>query len=77
LFGPCRGLNEQMTGRAVVLLSDLFSHARAYLFSISYYRYTSDFTNTLQSIRKKCKLDDVLSDSLFQEDWTAFQNSVR
>ncbi|XP_075021726.1 conserved oligomeric Golgi complex subunit 7 isoform X2 [Calonectris borealis] len=40
-------------------------------------KYTSDFTNTLQSIRKKCKLDDVLSDSLFQEDWTAFQNSVR
>ncbi|KFQ77454.1 Conserved oligomeric Golgi complex subunit 7, partial [Phoenicopterus ruber ruber] len=40
-------------------------------------KYTSDFTNTLQSIRKKCRLDDVLSDSLFQEDWTAFQNSVR
>ncbi|KAK2543967.1 conserved oligomeric Golgi complex subunit 7 [Columba livia] len=40
-------------------------------------KYTSDFTNTLQSIRKKCKLDDVPSDSLFQEDWTAFQNSVR
>ncbi|NXL78858.1 COG7 protein, partial [Leptocoma aspasia] len=40
-------------------------------------KYTSDFTNTLQSIRKKCKLDDVLADSLFQEDWTAFQNSVR
>ncbi|NWX32732.1 COG7 protein, partial [Notiomystis cincta] len=40
-------------------------------------KYTSDFTNTLQSIRKKCKLDDVLADSPFQEDWTAFQNSVR
>uniref|UniRef100_G5E7U7 Conserved oligomeric Golgi complex subunit 7 n=1 Tax=Meleagris gallopavo TaxID=9103 RepID=G5E7U7_MELGA len=40
-------------------------------------KYTSDFTNTLQSIRKKCKLDDIPSDSLFQEDWTAFQNSVR
>ncbi|NWI70809.1 COG7 protein, partial [Todus mexicanus] len=40
-------------------------------------KYTSDFTSTLQSIRKKCKLDDVLSDSHFQEDWTAFQNSVR
>ncbi|XP_030315818.1 conserved oligomeric Golgi complex subunit 7 isoform X3 [Calypte anna] len=40
-------------------------------------KYTSDFTNTLQSIRKKCNLDDVPSDSLFQEDWTAFQNSVR
>lgn len=43
----------------------------------SHYRYTSDFTNTLQSIRKKCKLDDVLTESLFQEDWTAFQNSIR
>ncbi|XP_071616963.1 conserved oligomeric Golgi complex subunit 7 isoform X2 [Heliangelus exortis] len=40
-------------------------------------KYTSDFTNTLQSIRKKCNLDDVPSDSLFQEDWTAFQSSVR
>ncbi|KAI1233596.1 hypothetical protein IHE44_0004029 [Lamprotornis superbus] len=40
-------------------------------------KYTSDFTNTLQSIRKKCKLDDVVADSPFQEDWTAFQNSVR
>ncbi|XP_008933945.1 PREDICTED: conserved oligomeric Golgi complex subunit 7, partial [Merops nubicus] len=40
-------------------------------------KYTSDFTNTLQSIRKKCRLDDVLPDALFQEDWTAFQNSVR
>nr|XP_009665180.1 PREDICTED: conserved oligomeric Golgi complex subunit 7 isoform X2 [Struthio camelus australis] len=40
-------------------------------------KYTSDFTNALQSIRKKCKLDDIPSDSLFQEDWTAFQNSIR
>lgn len=49
----------------------------ACLCSFSPCRYTSDFTNTLQSIRKKCKLDDVLADSPFQEDWTAFQNSVR
>ncbi|XP_019368341.1 PREDICTED: conserved oligomeric Golgi complex subunit 7 [Gavialis gangeticus] len=40
-------------------------------------KYASDFTNTLQSVRKKCKLDDISSDSLFQEDWTAFQNSIR
>lgn len=40
-------------------------------------RYVSDFTSALQSIRKKCKLDDILPNSLFQEDWTAFQNSVR
>ncbi|XP_060885058.1 conserved oligomeric Golgi complex subunit 7 [Labrus mixtus] len=40
-------------------------------------KYVSDFSTTLQSIRKKCKLEDTSSSSLFQEDWTAFQNSVR
>ncbi|XP_012866617.1 PREDICTED: conserved oligomeric Golgi complex subunit 7 [Dipodomys ordii] len=40
-------------------------------------KYVSDFTNALQSIRKKCKLDDIPPSSLFQEDWTAFQNSIR
>ncbi|CAI5792477.1 conserved oligomeric Golgi complex subunit 7 [Podarcis lilfordi] len=40
-------------------------------------KYTSDFSNALQSIRKKCQLEDIPSDSLFQEDWTAFQNSIR
>ncbi|XP_005598907.2 conserved oligomeric Golgi complex subunit 7 isoform X2 [Equus caballus] len=40
-------------------------------------KYVSDFTSTLHSIRKKCKLDDIPPNSLFQEDWTAFQNSIR
>ncbi|KAF5914203.1 hypothetical protein HPG69_005052 [Diceros bicornis minor] len=40
-------------------------------------KYVSDFTSTLHSVRKKCKLEDVPPNSLFQEDWTAFQNSVR
>lgn len=40
-------------------------------------KYVSDFTSTLHSIRKKCKLDDIPTNSLFQEDWTAFQNSIR
>ncbi|XP_037670377.1 conserved oligomeric Golgi complex subunit 7 isoform X2 [Choloepus didactylus] len=40
-------------------------------------KYVSDFISTLQSIRKKYKLDDIPPNSLFQEDWTAFQNSVR
>lgn len=40
-------------------------------------RYVSDFSTTLQSIRKKCKLEETQSSSVFQEDWTAFQNSVR
>lgn len=75
VLGPCKGLNRQTAGHAVVLLSTWF--LMLVLVSIPCYRYTSDFTNTLQSIRKKCKLDDIPSDSLFQEDWTAFQNSVR
>ncbi|XP_056153347.1 conserved oligomeric Golgi complex subunit 7 [Lampris incognitus] len=40
-------------------------------------KYVSDFSMTLQSIRKKCKLEDTPTSSIFQEDWTAFQNSVR
>ena len=40
-------------------------------------RYVSDFTSTLHSIRKKYRLDDIPLNSLFQEDWTAFQNSIR
>lgn len=40
-------------------------------------KYVSDFSTTLQSIRKKCKLEDTPSSSVFQEEWTAFQNSVR
>ncbi|XP_070424416.1 conserved oligomeric Golgi complex subunit 7 isoform X2 [Equus przewalskii] len=40
-------------------------------------KYVSDFTSTLHSIRKKCKLDGIPPNSLFQEDWTAFQNSIR
>ncbi|XP_053721728.1 conserved oligomeric Golgi complex subunit 7 [Synchiropus splendidus] len=40
-------------------------------------KYVSDFSTTLQSIRKKCKLEDNSSAGVFQEDWTAFQNSVR
>lgn len=40
-------------------------------------KYVSDFSTTLQSIRKKCKLEDTPTSSVFQEDWTAFQNSVR
>ncbi|XP_066545463.1 conserved oligomeric Golgi complex subunit 7 [Amia ocellicauda] len=40
-------------------------------------KYVSDFSMTLQSIRRKCKLEDSQQASLFQEDWTPFQNSVR
>ncbi|XP_024600330.1 conserved oligomeric Golgi complex subunit 7 isoform X4 [Neophocaena asiaeorientalis asiaeorientalis] len=40
-------------------------------------KYVSDFTSTLYSIRKKYRLDDIPLNSLFQEDWAAFQNSIR
>ncbi|XP_023647445.2 conserved oligomeric Golgi complex subunit 7 [Paramormyrops kingsleyae] len=40
-------------------------------------KYVSDFSVTLQSIRKKCKLEDSGNAAVFQEDWTAFQNCVR
>ncbi|XP_048869463.1 conserved oligomeric Golgi complex subunit 7 isoform X2 [Brienomyrus brachyistius] len=40
-------------------------------------KYVSDFSITLQSIRKKCKLEDSGNAAVFQEDWTAFQNCVR
>lgn len=40
-------------------------------------KYASDFASALQSVRKKCKLDDMAPSALFQEDWTVFQSSVR
>uniref|UniRef100_A0A673YEZ9 Conserved oligomeric Golgi complex subunit 7 n=1 Tax=Salmo trutta TaxID=8032 RepID=A0A673YEZ9_SALTR len=40
-------------------------------------KYVSDFSTTLQSVRKKCRLEDTPIAAVFQEDWTAFQNSVR
>lgn len=40
-------------------------------------KYVCDFSTTLQSVRRKSKLEDTPSSALFQEDWTAFQNSVR
>lgn len=40
-------------------------------------KYVSDFSVTLQSIRKKYKLEDTSTSEVFTEDWTAFQNSVR
>ncbi|KAJ3583738.1 hypothetical protein NHX12_015646 [Muraenolepis orangiensis] len=48
-------------------------HALRALFT----KYVSDFSTTLQSIRRKCRLEDTPTSSVFQEDWTAFQNSVR
>uniref|UniRef100_A0AAR2LG72 Conserved oligomeric Golgi complex subunit 7 n=1 Tax=Pygocentrus nattereri TaxID=42514 RepID=A0AAR2LG72_PYGNA len=43
----------------------------------SKYEYVSDFSVTLQSIRKKYRLEDTPTSEVFTEDWTAFQNSIR
>ncbi|XP_022529790.2 conserved oligomeric Golgi complex subunit 7 [Astyanax mexicanus] len=40
-------------------------------------KYVSDFSVTLQSIRKKYKFEEAPTSEVFTEDWTAFQNSVR
>ncbi|XP_016010991.2 conserved oligomeric Golgi complex subunit 7 [Rousettus aegyptiacus] len=40
-------------------------------------KYASDFSSALHSVRRKCRLDGAAPDALFQEDWTAFQNSIR
>uniref|UniRef100_A0AAR2LTV6 Conserved oligomeric Golgi complex subunit 7 n=1 Tax=Pygocentrus nattereri TaxID=42514 RepID=A0AAR2LTV6_PYGNA len=40
-------------------------------------KYVSDFSVTLQSIRKKYRLEDTPTSEVFTEDWTAFQNSIR
>nr|XP_020660453.1 conserved oligomeric Golgi complex subunit 7 [Pogona vitticeps]XP_020660454.1 conserved oligomeric Golgi complex subunit 7 [Pogona vitticeps]XP_020660455.1 conserved oligomeric Golgi complex subunit 7 [Pogona vitticeps] len=40
-------------------------------------KYASDFSNALQSIRKKCRLDEIPPNAFFQEDWSAFQMAVR
>ncbi|KAJ7305799.1 hypothetical protein JRQ81_010165 [Phrynocephalus forsythii] len=42
-----------------------------------FHKYASDFSNALQSIRKKCQLEETPSDASFQEDWSAFQMAVR
>lgn len=41
------------------------------------HRYVSDFSSALLSVRRKCRLDGAAPDALFQEDWTAFQSSIR
>lgn len=60
---------DKHTARRSATLSSLFSGL--------FLRYVSDFSVTLQSIRKKYKLEDTPSSEVFTEDWTAFQNSVR
>lgn len=73
LFGLCAAAVD----RCVKLTDGLAVCGLLKALKALFTKYVSDFSTTLQSIRKKCKLEEMPSSSVFQEDWTAFQNSVR
>uniref|UniRef100_A0A3Q0RC77 Conserved oligomeric Golgi complex subunit 7 n=1 Tax=Amphilophus citrinellus TaxID=61819 RepID=A0A3Q0RC77_AMPCI len=75
--GKLFGLASAAVDRCVRLTDGLAVRGLLKALKALFTKYVSDFSTTLQSIRKKCKLEDTLSSSVFQEDWTAFQNSVR
>ncbi|XP_070708462.1 conserved oligomeric Golgi complex subunit 7 [Pempheris klunzingeri] len=75
--GKLFGLTSAAVDRCVKLTDGLAVCGLLKALKALFTKYVSDFSTTLQSIRKKCKLEDTPSSSLFQEDWTAFQNSVR
>ncbi|XP_030610772.1 conserved oligomeric Golgi complex subunit 7 [Archocentrus centrarchus] len=75
--GKLFGLASAAVDRCVRLTDGLAVCGLLKALKALFTKYVSDFSTTLQSIRKKCKLEDTLSSSVFQEDWTAFQNSVR
>ncbi|XP_071319065.1 conserved oligomeric Golgi complex subunit 7 [Trachinotus anak] len=75
--GKLFGLASAAVDRCVKLTDGLAVCGLLKALKALYTKYVSDFSTTLQSIRKKCKLEDIPSSSVFQEDWTAFQNSVR
>uniref|UniRef100_A0A673BXR4 Conserved oligomeric Golgi complex subunit 7 n=1 Tax=Sphaeramia orbicularis TaxID=375764 RepID=A0A673BXR4_9TELE len=75
--GKLFGLASAAVDRCVKLTDGLAVCGLLKALKALFTKYVSDFSTTLQSIRKKCKLEDALSSSVFQEDWTAFQNSVR
>uniref|UniRef100_UPI0037E8ABC4 conserved oligomeric Golgi complex subunit 7 n=1 Tax=Semicossyphus pulcher TaxID=241346 RepID=UPI0037E8ABC4 len=75
--GKLFGLASAAVDRCVKLTDGLAVCGLLKALKALFTKYVSDFSTTLQSIRKKCKLEDTPSSSLFQEDWTAFQNSVR
>lgn len=75
--GKLFGLASAAVDRCVKLTDGLAVCGLLKALKALFTKYVSDFSTTLQSIRKKCKLEDMPSSSVFQEDWTAFQNSVR
>ncbi|TMS22433.1 Conserved oligomeric Golgi complex subunit 7 [Larimichthys crocea] len=75
--GKLFGLASAAVDRCVKLTDGLAVCGLLKALKALFTKYVSDFSTTLQSIRKKCKLEDNPSSSVFQEDWTAFQNSVR
>lgn len=75
--GKLFGLASAAVDRCVKLTDGLAVCGLLKALKALFTKYVSDFSTTLQSIRKKCKLEDTPSSSAFQEDWTAFQNSVR
>ncbi|KAF7667698.1 hypothetical protein LDENG_00049090 [Lucifuga dentata] len=76
-FGKLFGLASAAVDRCVKLTDGLAVCGLLKALKALFTKYVSDFSRTLQSIKKKCKLEDTLSSSVFQEDWTAFQNCVR
>ncbi|XP_074520016.1 conserved oligomeric Golgi complex subunit 7 [Halichoeres trimaculatus] len=74
--GKLFGLASAAVDRCVRLTDGLAVCGLLKALKALFTKYVSDFSTTLQSIRKKCKLEDT-SSSAFQEDWTAFQNCVR
>ncbi|XP_033963456.1 conserved oligomeric Golgi complex subunit 7 [Pseudochaenichthys georgianus] len=75
--GKLFGLAGAAVDRCVKLTDGLAVCGLLKALKALFIKYMSDFSTTLQSIRKKCKLEETPSSSVFQEDWTAFQNSVR
>ncbi|XP_034415094.1 conserved oligomeric Golgi complex subunit 7 [Cyclopterus lumpus] len=75
--GKLFGLASAAVDRCVKLTDGLAVCGLLKALKALFTKYVSDFSTTLQSIRKKCKLEETPSASVFQEDWTAFQNSVR
>ncbi|KAK5850741.1 hypothetical protein PBY51_001593 [Eleginops maclovinus] len=75
--GKLFGLASAAVDRCVKLTDGLAVCGLLKALKALFTKYMSDFSTTLQSIRKKCKLEDTPTSSVFQEDWTAFQNSVR
>ncbi|XP_028332883.1 conserved oligomeric Golgi complex subunit 7 [Gouania willdenowi] len=75
--GKLFGLASNAVDRCVRLTDGLAVCGLVKALKALFTKYVSDFSVTLQSIRKKCKLEDIPSSSVFHEDWTAFQNSVR